>query len=91
MSDSSVVDIKSRLLIKNKDGVLYAVVLEKWVYVRRNRAFNWQFYVIEYTSAQDSGEARFSVLNAHPNEKVRVVSAAPVIGVWGNEKTGIQI
>ena len=82
---------QSRLLIRNGDGILYAVVVERWEYVPHNRAYNWQFFAIDHTSAEDMSTAKYAVLSKYTKEKVRVVAAAPVIGVWGNEKTGIQI
>jgi hypothetical protein len=79
------------LLIQNKDGILYAVVVERWIYVERDRAWNWQFHSIDHTSAKDQGEARFAVMSKYSSQYYRIVSVAPVIGTFGTEKHGIRI
>lgn len=86
----------SKLLIQNKDGILYAAIIERWEYVVRDRAWNWQFHAIDHCSAADQGEARFTILSKYAmpsmqGSKYRIVSISPVIGVFGNEKKGVQI
>lgn len=81
----------SRLLIKNKDGILYAAIIEKHVYVKKDRRWKWFFHSVDHISAQDQGEARFGVLSKYNSQDYRLVSIAPVIGVFGTEQKGIQI
>jgi hypothetical protein len=82
---------KSFLLIKNRDGILYAGIVEKYAELRNSHMKAWQYFATDHTSALDAGEARMSILSKYDGNSYRLVAVAPVIGVFGTERGGIRI